>query len=158
MTIGVDDSNERIELYYWNKKEAFNLMRGEGLQLPNSSLKSGFIHSIDDNGSIVKKNYTVSPTVCNSSVGSETARSKTPTARRRSCTAAARRRSTFLTGRNLAQAICTAEDSTSPRTKTQRRRSCAILWSIKEDLAQVSSQLHEWLTAINAKSSSVNNI
>ena len=30
-------------------------MRGEGLQLPNGSLKSGFIHSLDENGSIVKK-------------------------------------------------------------------------------------------------------
>ena len=55
MTSGLDDSDERIELYYWNKKEAFNLMRGEGLQLPNSFHKSGFIHSIDESGSIVKK-------------------------------------------------------------------------------------------------------
>ena len=49
------DSPERIELYYWNKKEAFNLMRAEGLQLPSNTQKSGFIHSIDENGSIVKK-------------------------------------------------------------------------------------------------------
>ncbi len=30
-------------------------MRTEGLQLPNTTQKSGFIHSIDENGSIVKK-------------------------------------------------------------------------------------------------------
>ena len=30
-------------------------MRTEGLQLPNTTQKSGFVHSIDEYGSIVKK-------------------------------------------------------------------------------------------------------
>lgn len=44
-------------LFYWNKKEAENLLRAEGLQLPSHSVQDGFIHSIRENGSPVNPKF-----------------------------------------------------------------------------------------------------
>lgn len=44
-----------IGVYYWNKKEAQNLYRSAGLQLPGSSVQDGLIHSIFDAGSEVNR-------------------------------------------------------------------------------------------------------
>ena len=46
--------NGKVELFYWNKKEATTLLQGAGHQLSGSLPQDGFVHSIHDNGSNVK--------------------------------------------------------------------------------------------------------
>ena len=44
----------KVELFYWNKKEATALLQSAGLQLSSSLPQDGFVHSIHENGSNVK--------------------------------------------------------------------------------------------------------
>lgn len=46
--------NGKIELFYWNKKEAKSLLHRAGLQLPGVLPQDGFVHSIREKGSNVK--------------------------------------------------------------------------------------------------------
>lgn len=47
----------KVELFYWNKKEAIPLLQKAGLQLSRSLPQDGFVHSIHDNGSNVKTKF-----------------------------------------------------------------------------------------------------
>ncbi len=53
-----NETNGKISIFYVDNKKATQLIRGEGLQLPNSFMSmNGFIHSISENGSPVKGNF-----------------------------------------------------------------------------------------------------
>lgn len=49
--------NGKVELFYWNKKEALTLLQNKGLQLSKTLPQDGFVHSIHDNGSKVKTKF-----------------------------------------------------------------------------------------------------
>ncbi len=53
-----NETNGKISIFYIDNKKAKQLIRGEGLQLPNSFMSmNGFVHSISENGSPVKSNF-----------------------------------------------------------------------------------------------------
>ncbi len=50
-----NEANGDVSVFYVDNKKATQLIRGEGLQLPNSFMSmNGFVHSISENGSPVK--------------------------------------------------------------------------------------------------------
>ena len=49
--------NGKTELFYWNKNEAITLLQGAGHQLSSSLPQDGFVYSIRDNGSKVKRKF-----------------------------------------------------------------------------------------------------
>ncbi len=52
-----DEVNGNTSMFYWNKKEALSLLQRPGLQLPNRLPQDGFIHSITEKGSTVKRKF-----------------------------------------------------------------------------------------------------
>ena len=56
------EANDSVGVYYWNKKEAQNLYRSAGLQLPGSSVQDGLIHSIFDAGADVNRKMIANQT------------------------------------------------------------------------------------------------
>ena len=59
----IDEANNKISMFYWNKKEALSLLQRPGLRLPNPLPQDGFIHNITEKNSSVKpkiKNATYS--------------------------------------------------------------------------------------------------
>lgn len=53
----ISEINGNTSVFYLNKKEAASLMQAPGLQLPNHLPDNGFVHSITDTGSNVKKKF-----------------------------------------------------------------------------------------------------
>lgn len=52
-----DESAGKIEVFYWNKKEAITLLQRAGLQLPGGLPQDGFVHSIREKGANINTKF-----------------------------------------------------------------------------------------------------